>query len=327
MMLPDFFLYINMKNIGITKVMKWGVDDFTSPAGLMIRCMINPVFRRLLRFGTRRKIVIEQYPKLERGQPYIFSATHSFDDDIISTLSAIDRNAYVLIGTTDQIEYNPQMYAGWLNGMIYVDRLDPQSRKDSVSKMVKVLKHGTSVLIFPEGGWNNTENLLVQPLFSGPYLVHQETGCPVVPIAAFHEHNSDKIYIRAGQPMSFENMDKHESLDALRDAMASMVYEMVEAHCTPLKRDDLRGTDFHMAFMEERRLEYLRVRWSRDVWDEELTFYQDKEYPRPEMVWAFIDRVVVHRQNAIILASILLRREVDKQYDFKEYMHHNWDRK
>lgn len=109
--------------------------------------------------------------------------------------------------------------------------------------------------------------------------------------------------------------------------MASMVYEMVEAHCTPLKRDDLRGTDFHMAFMEERRLEYLRVRWSRDVWDEELTFYQDKEYPRPEMVWAFIDRVVVHRQNAIILAPILLRREVDKQYDFKEYMHHNWDRK
>ena len=170
-----------MKNIGITKVMKWGVDDFTSPAGLMIRCMINPVFRRLLRFGARRKIVIEQYPKLERGQPYIFSATHSFDDDIISTLSAIDRNAYVLIGTTDQIEHNPQMYAGWLNGMIYVDRLDPQSRKDSVSKMVKVLKHGTSVLIFPEGGWNNTENLLVQPLFSGPYLVHKETGCPVVP--------------------------------------------------------------------------------------------------------------------------------------------------
>ena len=67
--------------------------------------------------------------------------------------------------------------------------------------------------------------------------------------------------------MSFENMDKHESLDALRDAMASMVYEMVEAHCTPLRRDDLRGADFHMAFMEERRLEYLRVRWSRDVWD------------------------------------------------------------
>ena len=86
-----------MENIGITKVIKWGVDDFTSPAGLMIRRMINPVFRRLLRFGTRRKIVIEQYPKLERGQPYIFSATHSFNDDIISALSTIDRNAYILI--------------------------------------------------------------------------------------------------------------------------------------------------------------------------------------------------------------------------------------
>lgn len=306
--------------------MKWGVDDFTSPAGLIIRRMINPVFRRLLRFGTRRKIVIEQYPKLERGQPYIFSATHSFDDDIISTLSAIDRNAYVLIGTTDQIEHNPQMYAGWLNGMIYVDRLDSRSRKDSVSKMVKVLKSGTSVLIFPEGGWNNTENLLVQPLFSGPYLIHKETGCPVVPIAAFHEHNSDKIYIRAEQPMSFEGMDKCKSLDALRDAMASMVYEMMVIHCTPLKRGDLQGIDLHMAFMEERRLEYLRVHWSRDVWDEELAFYHSKAHPRPELVWEFIDRVAINDRNLKILAPILLRRETDKRYDFKEYMHQNWDR-
>lgn len=147
-------VYTYMKNIGIAKVMKWGVDDFTSPAGLIIRRMINPVFRRLLRFGTRRKIVIEQYPKLERGQPYIFSATHSFDDDIISTLGAIDRSAYVLIGTTNQIEHNPKMYVGWMNGMIYVDRLDPQSRKDSVSKMVKVLKHGTRPCLKNTVSWS-----------------------------------------------------------------------------------------------------------------------------------------------------------------------------
>ena len=140
-----------MKNIRITGVIEWGINNFKAPFVLRLRQLINPVFRRLLRFGTKRKFIVEQYPQLEKGQPYIFCATHSFDDDIISILSTIDRNAYILIGTTDQIEHNPKMYAGWLNGMIYVDRLDPQSRKDSVSKMVKVLKGGTSVLVFPEG--------------------------------------------------------------------------------------------------------------------------------------------------------------------------------
>ena len=60
-----------MKNIGIPKVMEWGVDNFTTPVGLKIRRFINPVFRRLLKLGTRRKIIVEQYPKLEKGKPYI----------------------------------------------------------------------------------------------------------------------------------------------------------------------------------------------------------------------------------------------------------------
>ena len=41
----------------------------------------------------------------------------------------------------DQIEHNPQMYAAWANGMIYVDRTDKQNRHDAVSKMEKVINH------------------------------------------------------------------------------------------------------------------------------------------------------------------------------------------
>lgn len=133
------------------------------------------------------------------------------------------------------------MYARWVNGMIYVDRLDPQSRKESVAKMKKVLEKGSSVLIFPEGGWNNTENLLIQPLFAGPYTLNRETGCLVVPIASFHENGGDKIDIRAGDPISFDGMSKEEGLAMLRDTMATMWYEMMAAYATPLERDSLRG--------------------------------------------------------------------------------------
>ena len=110
-------------------------------------------------------------------------ATHFFVDDIITNYAIIDRLAYTLIGTPDQVEHNPLMYAGWVCGMIYVDKINPQNRKDAVEKMVRVLENNTSVIIYPEGAWNNTENLLVQPLFASPWILAQRTGCKVVPIA------------------------------------------------------------------------------------------------------------------------------------------------
>lgn len=104
--------------------MERGADDFASLVGMKLRQLINPLFRRVLKLGTKRKIIVEQYPKLDAGKSYIFASTHSFDDDAISAIHMIDRNAYLLVGSTNQIECNPQMYAAWMNGMVYVDRLD-----------------------------------------------------------------------------------------------------------------------------------------------------------------------------------------------------------
>ena len=59
---------------------------------------------------------------------------------------------------------------------------DNQSRKEVVSKMKRVLRAGNSVLLFPEGGYNNTENQLIQPLFSGPYILSKNLEVEVVPI-------------------------------------------------------------------------------------------------------------------------------------------------
>lgn len=91
--------------------MNRNVDNFTTNFGLKIRRFINPVFRRVLRLGTTRKIVVEQYPKLKKGEAYIFACSHSFDEDVISNLCTIDRSAYSLCGISEQILHNPKMYA------------------------------------------------------------------------------------------------------------------------------------------------------------------------------------------------------------------------
>lgn len=312
-------------NIGLGKLKDLDIDAFDRNINYKIRRGINPLLRTILGLATKRKIIVEEYPDLEENKPYIFVATHSFDEDIISCLSTIDRNAYVLIGTTDQLEHNPQMYAAWLNGMIYVDRFDQKSRQSSQIKMEKIINHGTSILIFAEGGYNNTENLLCLNLFASPYNLNKKTKAPIVPISVFHEHDSDEIYFRAGKPMDVSHLDKEDALLEVRDALATMVYLTMEAHASRIARSELVG-DLHLKYMEERRQEYLRVKWTRDVWDEELTRYIPKNKPLPSDVRNFIEHVHVDKNNAYVLAPVLVKRMEDKKYDFKQYMKNNWNR-
>lgn len=264
-----------------------GVENFTSDIGLRARKAINPIWRRILKLGTSRKVIIEAYPKLERDMPYIFVANHSFDEDVISILQTIDRNVYLLQGTTDQMEHNPVFWAMWLNGMIYVNRLNQESRRDSVGKMKRVLKAGNSVALFPEGGYNNTENQLMMPLFSSPYILSKELGLEVVPIISFNDIGSNNIYIRVAEPMNLAIYEKYEAMQVLRDKMATVVWNVMEEHTSPQKRAEL-GKCPREKYMEVRKEVYNCQKWHRDVWEEELTCYSGHGVTTPhqqECLW------------------------------------------
>ena len=136
-----------MKNKGLKNVKISNVDNFTTDTGMKLRRVIGKPLRKVLKMAAGKKVVIDRYPKLEKDEQYIFASTHYFNEDIIAGMAAIDRSAYALIGTTDQVDNNPLMYAAWLYGLIYVDRNDPESRKQSVLKMAKVLNNGSSVIM------------------------------------------------------------------------------------------------------------------------------------------------------------------------------------
>lgn len=311
-----------MVNPLLTRVYNKTVDNFTTDFGIKFRRVIGKPFRFVLRKATKRKVIIDSYPKLKKDETYIFVSNHSFDEDIVSGLGNIDRNAWLLNGSTHQLKYNPQMYAAWVNGMIYVSRTSDKSRKDSVKKMLRILDNKSSIFMFPEGGWNNTENLLMQPLFSGPWILARETECKVVPLVSFNEHDDRNIYIRVADPLDIGSMEKEKALTLLRDQMATMIWKIMEEHCEMAHRSQLS----YERFMDERRREYMHAKWRADVWDEELTFYHDKNHPLPQKIREFVDNVAITVDNAWILAPILVQREIDKKHDFTAYMHENWDK-
>lgn len=313
------------KNYKLVDLLSADVETFTTDKGIERRRKISKALKSVLKIATPEKIIIDRYPDLNPDESYIFASTHGFSNDIIACLASIDRSAYLLMGSTDQIEHNRLMYAAWLNGFIYVNRTDNKSRKDAIPKMERILRSGSSVLIFPEGGHNNTENNLVNKLFASPYILAKSTGCKVVPIAPFYEFGSDKIYMNFGDPIDLTQYDdKKEALSDLRDIFATMVYDNIERHSTPYIRPN--GRDIHMDFMEQRRQEYLKNPWTRDVWEEELTRYLDASERESASVMESMDNIVVNQNNASIMAPILVKRQLQKQYDFKDYMHKNWDK-
>ena len=278
-----------MKNKGLKNVKISNVDNFTSDVGIKLRRTINRPLRKILKIAAGKKVIVDRYPNLDKDEQYIFASTHYFNEDIITSLASIDRSAYALIGTTDQIDNNPLMYAAWLYGLIYVNRNDAESRKQSILKMERILNSGSSIIMFPEGGWNNTENLLCQKLFAGPYILSQLTGKKVVAISNFSDPDSNEIYIMASDPIDMKNLSKEDALELLRDTMATMMYEQIEKHSVPYERSPYYE-DIHLKHMENRRREYLKEKWTKDVWDEELTVYKPKNITTAEEVRESFDK-------------------------------------
>ncbi|HRO45228.1 lysophospholipid acyltransferase family protein [Agriterribacter sp.] len=67
------------------------------------------------------------------------------------------------------------------NAIVTVDRDNAADRSRSVRKLKAVLRRGISILIFPEGTFNETGNAL-KPFFDGAFRIAIETQTPVKPV-------------------------------------------------------------------------------------------------------------------------------------------------
>ncbi|MBR0540828.1 MAG: 1-acyl-sn-glycerol-3-phosphate acyltransferase [Clostridia bacterium] len=312
-----------MKNIFYKKALSETVD-ILRPKSIIKKRKIHFLIKPVIKIANKKIIVIENYPQLPNGEAFIFAAGHSFPDEIAANLAVIDRHTYVLVGTKDQVINNPAMAILWLNGMVYVEKLDKQSRRDSFQRMKKVLQNGSSVMLFPEGVLNNTENKLCNDVYPGFYHLAIETGKKVVPIVSQTYNDSKIIRFNSGEPTDISCFTKEEARLWLKDTIASLRYNLIIKEPST-NRESLVG-DIHLKYMEERKNTYSEVHWTEDVFDVELQGYYDENNPTPQSVRASFDKVKITPENAKIFSEILVRREEDKKYDFKTYMHENWNK-
>ena len=118
---------------------------------------------------------------------------------------------------------------------ISVDRSSKESRKRSLSDMVRRLKDGISILIFPEGTRNRTGNPL-KKFYSGAFTVAIQAQVPIIPIVIYNTKKLqpvNKVQVRPGKgnmrilpPVSTEGLGK-EDIGALQDSVYQQMYTAI----------------------------------------------------------------------------------------------------
>lgn len=117
---------------------------------------------------------------LKADQTYIFCANHNSFLDTPAFVWAVKHTTKPL----GKVEMTKVPIFGFIYPylVILVDRKSPESRRASMLAMKQRLAEGISVLVFPEGHMNKTEDLL-QPFYDGAFRIAIDTGKPVVPVA------------------------------------------------------------------------------------------------------------------------------------------------
>lgn len=258
----------------------------------------------------------------DKEEKYIYIANHAFKDDILASILATRSHAYLFFASLPVMFNTIDGLLAWLNGVVLVNRKVTKSRKESVKKAVTVLENGASLLIFPEGVWNKTEELLVLPLWPGVYRIAKETGAKIVPIVHYIRDlvNDDKdnpIYTIIDDPIDITNMDEEEALQLLRDTMATWVYLMMEKYGQTTREELLKGKDANK-YWEEELDKRVKTAGRYDFSIETTAHFIPRAQRELREIQTTICNISkITKQNAFVVAEMMHEKEIAKQKDYQ----------
>ena len=94
----------------------------------------------------------------------------------------------------------------------------------------------------------------------------------------------------------------------------------MEKYTPVLKREEL-GNDSRYDIMLSNAQQFINGKWVEDLYEDEIIMYKDKNIAYREDVLKAFENVKITKENAHLIAPILVELENEKKYDLKTYMH------
>jgi len=285
-----------MYNSFLTYLLKNSPDETLSKVGTIMRKALNPLIRFAIPFTTKTKLKIIRKAKMPKG-PVVFCSTHGFKEDVVDAVVIAKKQCYILIGSLSQIFHHFDGITSWLNGVILVDRLNKESRTASKKKMIKAIELGASVLMFPEGTWNKSPNLLSEKLFPGFYDIAKETGAPIAIIATHREGKF--VYGILDKAFDITKYSREEATKLLRDKMSALRLELIEKY-SQAKRSEFPYGEKAETYWKKYIDDLMAEVEFYDYEDELHTKYIDKNETTNVEAFAHLNTIVPTQQTAFL---------------------------
>lgn len=246
--------------------------------GVEVHRCVHPILMFLLRvkskmLGLTYEFVNEKRVDVKSGKTVIYAISHIGKFDYEMLIEAGDIFAYPFAGDWELMYATVDDYFLRANGVLWVDTSDKEDRQNSFKFMIKALKQGIPMLIYPEAIWNLTENLPIMKLFPGAVQAAKECNVPIIPIAI--EQRGKHFLINVGNELDFADTEEDVAVQTLRDSLATLKWEIWE-WLPREKRADIPDV-YHERFVQERLAEcvgftqeLIEGRMFRDKTDREI---------------------------------------------------------
>ena len=243
--------------------------------------------------------------------PVIFIANHGFHDDVLATVLAAHRHAYLFMANLPLVLNTFDGFATTIVGGFLTNRKNKISRSSSVGICAKILSLGTDIILFPEGGWNKTSERLVLDLWKGVYMISSAVKCDVVPIIHYVRdmeilNKKNIIHTVIDDPIPLYEMPEKEALTYLREVMASWQWKMMERYGVSTREQEMQGFDTSAQRWHKHLQERMKGVSRYDSSIEKCADYRPKDIIRPEDVFssiAQINDITPYNAEAVIYAQ------------------------
>ena len=179
-------------------------------------------------------------------------------------------------------------------------------------------------MIFPEGVWNKTPNLLLLDLWSGFYRIAKKedgTFYKIVPIIHYisntHKKGKDNpIHTVIDKPIDLNGMEEKEAIEYIRDRMATWFYKLMETYGKDNREKLVEGFSDSTEAWEQELKERVGT---ASKYDEEIELSADKRRKdNPISVYEPIANLEITKDNC---AEVMAARKLVKTLKRNDFQH------
>lgn len=225
----------------------------------------------------------------------VYACSHISGKDIETAFETIGDPCHLLLGDPGHAYRNFDGLILALNGLICVETRDKSDRHIDKEQSIALLKQGGSLLIFPEGAWNITENEPVMKLFPGAAVFALETGADIVPLAV--ERYGGHYYANIGTEIHYADIAGKTTkvvTAELRDTLAALKWEIWEYMGIHSRTDlppDYAEREFYPMFAPVS---------GYTMQDAIEIRYRDQNITTPADAFAHLQTLIPRRENAFL---------------------------